>query len=91
MKTIPVKKTWLELAESVYRYHIGQQIANDKWRVEDSARELKRSFGCISQYVLIGRWLKTHENQLSRCDSMNEALAWIKKNRRELLKKELDD
>ena len=87
---IPEKKTWIEVSLSIYKFHITKLKDNSSWRIEDTARELKRSLGAVSQYLAIASWFKTHENQLRRCDTMKEAVAFIKKHKRELMLKEIE-
>lgn len=73
------KQTWLETAISIHKFHVEKLKSNSKWRIEDTAKELKRSFGCVAQYLKIASFLKTHENQLRRETTMKEALELIKK------------
>lgn len=73
------KQGWLETAISIHKFHIERLRLNERWRIEDTAKLLNRSFGCVAQYLKIANFLKTHEVQLRRQDTMKEALALIKK------------
>jgi hypothetical protein len=85
LKDIPVKKHWIETARSINSYHILKLTNDEKWRLEDTARELDRSIGAVSQYLTIASWLRTSEDAIRKCDTMKEALIYIKKRHREML------
>lgn len=75
----PAKIEWIEKARKTFRYHRSKLLSNEKWTATLTAKSLNRSTGSISQDLLVARWLRTHENQLSRCDNLKEALEFIKK------------
>ena len=79
-----VKKTWLDIALEVYRFHLLQCRTDPRWTVRSTAISLNRSLGSISQYITIGDWYKTHEKQLKRCRSMRDALDFIDKKKQEM-------
>jgi hypothetical protein len=80
----PQKEDWIETAIKIRQFHIDKLKLNNDWRVQDTATELKRSFGSVQQYIMIGVWLKTYENQIRRLDTMKEAVEFIKKKKREM-------
>lgn len=78
------KRTWVQIAISIHNYHIGKLKNDENWRIEDTARSLNRAKGAVCQYLKIASWLITSENQLKKCDTMNEALELIRKKEREM-------
>lgn len=81
----PTKRDWIDIAISINTFHVSHLRENPNWRIDDTARLLRRSKGSVSQYLSIASWLKTHENQLRRLETMNEAIEWIKKHKRQLI------
>ena len=88
--TLPVKRTWMETAINIQYYHVMKLKENLKWRVEDTAKDLKRSKSAVSQYLLIASWLRSHENQLRRLRTMEDALEFIRKHKHDLLISEIE-
>lgn len=84
MRAIPVKLNWLDRAIEIHKFHINQLRDEPDWTIEKTAKALNRSIGSISQDLLIVSWLKTHEKQLKRFDSMREALAFVRSRKREM-------
>ena len=80
-----IKQSWIETAKSIRSFHISKVRDNSNWRIEDTARELKRSIGSVSQYLTIASWLRTHENQIRRCGNAKDAIAFIKNKSKEML------
>lgn len=87
MKTAgdPTKRDWIETAIQINEFHISKLKQDINWREQDTATALKRSTGSISHYLSIASWLKTHENQLRRLETMRDAIAWIKKHKWDLI------
>ena len=86
----PVKQSWIERAIEIRRFHIQQLKDESNWTIEKTAKVLNRSIGSVSQDLLIASWLRTHEKQLKRCDSMRDALAWIRLKQKEIRLEEVD-
>lgn len=78
-----MQQKWLEKAKETHKFHLSKLQSHDKWRVQDTAKSLRRSLGGISEDLLIVRWLKTHEKQLERFNYGYEALEFIHKKKRE--------
>lgn len=74
----PVKLDWLDNAIEIHKFHIAKLKDNPSWTVEKTALSLNRSLGAISQYILLGSWVKTHERQLRHCVTMRDALKFIR-------------
>jgi hypothetical protein len=51
---------------------------NRKWRVEDTAKTLNRSFGSVSQDLSVASWLRTHENKIAKCKTFTEAMEFVR-------------
>lgn len=78
-----VKQTWLDRAVEIHKFHIQQCRDNPNWTLEKTAKSLSRSIGSVSMDLKIASWTKTHEKQLKRCNSLRDALSWIKSKERE--------
>jgi hypothetical protein len=78
------KLNWLDRAIEVNKFHIAQCKEEPKWTIQKTADALNRSFGSVSQDLLLASWSKTHEKQLRRCDSMRDALAYVHIREREM-------
>lgn len=59
---------------------------NISWRVEDTARELNRSDGRISEDLMLASWVKTHP-QILDFEYVKDALVFV---RNKKLKMKLD-
>lgn len=90
MKAPPVKQNWLERAVDIHKFHIQQCKDESNWTIEKTAKALNRSIGSVSQDLLIASWLKTHEKQLKRFNSMREALAFVRSKQKEMRLEEID-
>jgi len=84
MKVPPVKKGWIDIAIEIQYFHITQCKDEPDWTIEKTARNLNRSIGSVSQYLLIANWLKTHEKQIRRFKSINDALEFVRSRQREM-------
>lgn len=84
MKNPPIKSTWLERSIEIRRFHIEQCKDEPKWTISKTAEALNRSIGSVSQDLLIASFIKTHEKQLRRCNSMRDALTLVRSIQREL-------
>lgn len=79
----PVKSSWLEQSIEIHKFHIQQCKDEAGWTIEKSAKLLNRSTGSVSQFLLIASYLKTHEKQLKRFDTMKDALVFIRAKEKE--------
>lgn len=79
-----VKLNWLDRAIEVNRFHILQCKDDPTWTIQKTADALNRSIGSVSQDLSLASWARTHEKQLRRCDSMREALAYVRMKEREM-------
>ena len=71
---MPIKLTFLEKARDTHKFHFSKRKENDgKWGVKQTAKALNMSVGAVSEDLLIGKWLKSHEKQLERFDYRYEA------------------
>lgn len=80
---IPKKQTWLERVRATEEYHRSQLMLNKKWRLEDTAIQLHRAFGSISQDLLIASWLRTHETKISKFKTFTEAIEFVREAERQ--------
>ena len=80
----PVKSSWLEKAEEVFRFHRSKLLAHDNWNVEDTASALSRSIGSVSEDLKIARWYRTHKEKIESFEYAKEALKWIKEEEKKI-------
>lgn len=65
-------------AKEIHSFHISKRRELEGWTLELSAEKLNISIGSLSEYLLIAKWLKTHEDEILRkCDSKRQVLAFI--------------
>jgi len=79
-----VKLNWLDRAIEVRRFHVSQCKDEPHWTIQKTADALNRSIGSVSQDLLLASWFKTHEKQLRRCNSMRDALEFVRDKEREM-------
>ena len=87
----PLKISWLDRAKETHRFHCRKKKDDSKWRIEDTAKSLKRSIGSISEDLLIASWLRTHRSKLETFDYAYEALAFIRNKENEMLLDDLEE
>ncbi len=80
----PVKSSWLEKAEEVFRFHRSKLLAHEKWMVLDTANALERSIGSVSEDLKIARWYRTHKEKIESFEYAKEALKWIKEEEKKI-------
>ena len=80
----PVKLNWLDRAIEVRNFHIQQCKSESHWTLKKTATALNRSLSSVADDVLVASWVKTHEKQLKRFDSMREALRFVRAREREM-------
>lgn len=78
-----MKVNWLERAKETHRFH-SRKKRGGKWRIQDTAKALKRSLGSICEDLLIASWYKTHPDKIERFDYAKDALDWIRNKESEL-------
>ena len=78
--SIPLKRQWIERAKYTFRFHCSKiKENNGNWKLEATARELKRSIGSVSEDIIVASWLKTHQEDLEQFKYLKDALAFIRK------------
>lgn len=79
------KTTWWERAQATARYHANRMKANPSHTLTDTANELRRSLGSISEDILIAAWLITHERHLKEFKYAKDALAFIREKKKRMM------
>lgn len=79
-----IKRDWIERAELTSAYHKEKLRSNINHKVSDTAEQLKRSKGRISEDLMIVEWLKTHRKQIEKFKTMIDALNYIREKKKEL-------
>lgn len=80
----PVKKDWIEKVKATFRFHRSKLSSNDRWTATMTARALRRSQGSVCEDLLVARWLRTHENEISRCKGLKDAVALIREKQKKM-------
>ena len=88
MKNSEIEPEWITKAIKTKNIHFHMKNNNSKWRIQDTAKLLKRSIGSISEDLLLASWLRSHRVYFDRFDYAKDALAYIRKKEREI---ELED
>lgn len=84
------EKKWIIRARETHNFHAEKKRLYEYWRLQDTARELERSLGSISEDLLVAKWLRTHYNQLSEIKYLKDAVEWIRANEHHLLEMDVD-
>jgi hypothetical protein len=77
------KLTWQERVQITERVHKSHLVENAKWRLEDTAKELLRSEGRVSEDLLLASWMKT-DPKVERFKFVQEALDYVRKKKQEM-------
>ena len=88
---VPEKVSWIERARETHQFHASKRRENSSWRIQDTAKVLKRSVGSISEDLLIASWLRTNRYQLEKFDFAKDALAYIRNKENEMLLDDLEE
>lgn len=72
------EKNWVKRVKQVAIYHASQLKDDESWRLEDTARELKRSVGRISEDLMLVRYMKTHP-RVETFENIRDAVEYCKK------------
>ena len=86
----PIKQKWLDRVIEVHNFHINQVKIKDGWTITDTAELLQRSYGGVAEDLLLGKWLKTHHNQIAKFKNYCDAIAYVRKKRNEMDLTEID-
>lgn len=84
------KLDWLDRAVQIYNYHVGMCKQEKKWTIKKTADSLNRSVGSVSQDITVASWVRTHEKQLRRFNSLNDALEYIREKKTEMRSQEIE-
>jgi hypothetical protein len=83
LMSIPRKSSWQERVREVEKFHLTNLKLDSAWRQEDTARELNRSVGRISEDLLLASWMRTHP-KVETFKHVQDALDWVRKKKHEL-------
>lgn len=72
------KQHWVDRCIAVHNFHVERLRIDSEWTMRNTANELDRSLGSVSQDIKIAKWLKTHENKIRSFRRISYALEWIK-------------
>jgi hypothetical protein len=76
------EKSWVKRVKSVAMFHATQLREDEKWRIEDTARELHRSKGRISEDLMLYKYMKTHP-KVELFDNIRDAVEYCIKIKRQ--------
>lgn len=79
-----VKRDWFDRCIEVALYHKECLKSDSSWTIEKTAKTLNYSKGSVSQYLMVADWSKSFEKQIKRCNSLRDALEWIKAKKHEI-------
>ncbi len=80
-----IKHQWMERVETTQSYHKEKLRLNSKHRLKDTAKELNRSIGRISEELQLAAALKDEvmKKKLERFKHIEDALDFLKDRRKE--------
>lgn len=74
--------TWVERVKHVAIIHASHLKENSKWTIDDTAKELNRSKGRISEDLMLARYMRTHP-RVETFRVVQDALEYCRKIKRE--------
>jgi len=77
------KTSWQDRAKSVAIYHAGRCREDSKHTIQNTAKELNRSIGRISEDLTLANWMKTHP-RIKKFKNPSQALDYIKGKKKEM-------
>lgn len=83
LQTEIVQLTWQDRVKKIAIYHARRCQENPDHRIEDTARELGRSQGRISQDIQMAKWMRTHP-RVELFKNPTQAMDYIAKKKKEL-------
>lgn len=75
--------TWQERVKAIHQYHTIRCRENPKHTIAETAKELNRSIGMISEDLTIADWMKNH-SRVEKFKNPRQALDWIKDMKRKM-------
>jgi hypothetical protein len=78
-----IKLNWQERCKAVSRYHAGRCKDNPSHTITDTASELNRSAGRISEDLALASWMKTHP-RVEKFKNPAQALDYIRSKKKEM-------
>lgn len=79
------KPTWQERAINVAHYHAGRCREDEKHTIAETAAELNRSIGRISEDLTLASWMQTSP-RVAKFKNPTQALDYIKRRKDEMKK-----
>lgn len=73
---------WLQRARKTGEFHARMLRENDAWTADETARVFDRKKSSIYDDLLICQWLKSHERELTRFRTLEQALLFIRSKRK---------
>lgn len=74
--------SWVERVKHVSVIHTSHLKENSKWTMDDTAKELNRSVGRISEDLMLARYMRTHP-RVETFRVVQDALEYCRKIKRE--------
>ena len=81
---------WLDRVRKTYNFHCDKRADDDKWTIRQTAIELKRSIGPVSEELKVASWLRTHGHILLKFDYIHEAIEWIRSQKHKQFTKDFE-
>ena len=72
------KPEWLDRVKKTYYHHVKAIKDNPKHTIAETAKELNRSLGPVSEDLKVASWLRTHSHQLEKFEYFKDAIEWIR-------------
>lgn len=73
---------WVKRTKATHAFHLSQLKTNPKWTLRDTAKELNRSLGRVSEDLMLASYMKTHP-RVETYKSVQDAIAYCRKLKRQ--------
>lgn len=78
------KINWYDRSIETYNFHSAQLKDEPHWTIQQTADALNRSIGSVSQDLMIAGWTVKFSKELKKCNSMKEALEFVRSKEHEM-------
>ena len=75
--------TWQERVRAVANYHSSKLKDNPKWRIKNTADDLRISLGAVSEAIQLVSFMKTYP-KIETFEFVRDALAFVRNKKAEL-------
>lgn len=81
---------WLARVKATHKLHVERLKVNPRHTIGETAKELKRAIGPVSEELKVASWLRTHSTQLREFEYIHEAVEYIRERKHKMLTEDIE-